>query len=181
LPGHRQEPLLGDAGFMAAGGAPATASAGIQRRAPDGHGGLWVACYEQFAVTGKPVHDVTRLGLMCGPVNGMTQLMQTQQGEVQPTDAGPPARGGSHRFVARSGHCYRIFAVAATTIEDLDLTVRSSRGSRLTADDTDDRWPVVDRQRPFCSFQDDTFSVDVSADDGHGGYALQVWQLPRTR
>ena len=63
-------------------------------------------------------------------------------------------------------------------IGDLDITVNSSRGSRLAADDTHDNWPLVEPDRPFCTFDDDTFAIEVSSKKGSGPYALEVWKLP---
>ncbi|RLB53102.1 MAG: hypothetical protein DRI90_21505 [Deltaproteobacteria bacterium] len=183
LPGDRSGPWLGDASIgnkkPSDGGTDgSTHSATVSRV-----GGLWVSCYGRFRPSGDPRKDVTRLGLMCGPVNGMTQQGDTLEGEVK-AGAGPPGQPGSPtvtgQFEAQAGGCYRIFAVAAPPITDLDVTVRSSRGSHLTSDQTEDSWPIVDPERPFCSFDDDTFRVEVSAKGGAGRFALQVWTLAAT-
>jgi hypothetical protein len=170
LPGSQDAPLLGDGG-----GVPAPEPEAPVTPPKASFGGLWATCHDAFVASGQPLRDVTRLGLMCGPVNGMSKLGQTVSGRLK---AGQSA---SHRFVARAGDCYRAFAVGSVGIEDLDIIVRSSRGSRLSSDQTDDRWPVVDRQRPFCSFHDDSFVAEVAADRGSGRYALEIWRLPGTR
>lgn len=137
-------------------------------------GGLWVSCYGGFHPTDDPVRDVTRLGLLCGPPNGLRPLTKVPfEGKVA---QGEEAR--THRFEARRGECYRLFAVASPTIEDLDVAVRSSRGSRLAVDHSEDRWPILDPEGPLCTFDNDTFTVRVSAPRGRGRYALQVWKLP---
>jgi hypothetical protein len=92
--------------------------------------------------------------------------------------AGPPS---THRFQARRGECYRLFAVAGRGVTDLDVAVRSSRGSRVAKDHGEDRWPVVHPERPFCTFDDDTFTVQFTAGRGAGSYAAQVWRLPASK
>jgi hypothetical protein len=176
LPGDRSGPWLGDASV----GQPAPADGGSPPRPVSRVGGLWVSCYGRFKPTGDPVKDVTRLGLMCGPVNGMTQQGDTIRGTVEAT----PGRRGqpsvpvlAGQLEARAGSCYRVFAVATPSVGDLDLTIRSSRGSRLTSDQTQDVWPIVDPERPFCSFDDDTFSIEVASRGGAGPFALQVWSM----
>ena len=142
--------------------------------APSPVGGLWVSCRDGFRLSGEPLRDVTRLGLMCGPVNGMTALGDPLEGELS-------AGGGTatHPLAARAGACYRIFAIAGDGIVDLRLAVRSSRGTRLAADELHGRVAVADPERPFCTFEDDQFEIRVAAGASAGRYALQIWQLAR--
>lgn len=110
---------------------------------------------------------------MCGPVNGMQQHGATLQGRLQ----GGPTR---HDFALKQGECYRIFAVASEGVANLDLRVFSGRGTLLHKDRSHHRWPIVEASRPFCSFADDRFRVEVTSSSGKGHYALQVWRLPAT-
>jgi hypothetical protein len=168
LPRDPDAPLYPDAGGEPADAAPVAEPLGASRA-----GGLWVSCYRGFAPEGHPLGDVTRLGLLCGPANGMRMQGDTGQGEVG--EGRPPS---AHPMKAKKGSCYRIFAVAEASVRDLDVTVRSSRQSRLTTDDSDDHWPILEPERPFCTFADDAFTVDVTAGAGSGRYALQIWELP---
>ena len=159
---------LGDASFADAGADPVPLPL---PRSVSRVGGLWVSCYGKFQPTGSPLDAVTKLGLMCGPVNGMQQLGTTFEGSAS-------ASASKHTFAVKSGECYRVFAVAAASVDDLDVVVKSGRGTRLSADQTEDRWPIVDPERPLCSFEDDTFVAEVSSRKGRGAFALQVWRLP---
>jgi len=136
-------------------------------------GGMWVSCYGRFHTSGKPAADVTRLAMLCGPENGMKRASELLRGNV--VDGGTASR---HPFEAKRGECYRIFSASGGDIGDLDINVNSSRGSRLAADDTHDNWPLVEPDRPFCTFDDDTFAIEVSSKKGSGPYALEVWKLP---
>ncbi len=103
----------------------------------------------------------------------MSRLGDTLTGEVSP-DGGVAA---STSFAAKRGECYRVFAVAAAAVEDLDVVVRSSRKHRLAADDSDGRVAVVPGDRALCTDADDTLTVEVSATAGEGAFALQAFRL----
>jgi hypothetical protein len=136
-------------------------------------GGPWVRCYGDFRLSGDPLKDVTRLGLLCGPENGMSRL--SPQAIVGNVVEGQPAV--SETFQARRGECYRIFAVASPTVTDLDVTVRSSRDMAIAADHGEDAWPIVQPDRPFCALEDDALRVEISARRGQGRFAAEVWVL----
>jgi hypothetical protein len=122
------------------------------------------------------LRDVTRLGLMCGPVNGMTPLGDAREGELR---AG--GEGARHPLPVRAGGCYRVFAVAGEGIDDLEVQIRSSRGTRLGADELRGRVALVDPERPFCTFADDELQIRVASAGGNGRYALEVWQMAGRR
>ncbi len=87
-----------------------------------------------------------------------------------------PAQVATVALQATTGHCYRIFAVASASIDDLNVVLRSPRGSVLARDDSHDRWPIVEPERPFCALEDGTYSVQLSAATA-GTFALAIWQL----
>ena len=167
LPHSADTSWLGDAG---PGGLAENADAGTR---PSPVGGAWVSCYGGFHPTAEPLQDVTRLGLLCGPPNGM-HLLSPEAAQGQLGAGQPPAR---YSFPAHRGNCYRVLAVGGQGIEDLDVIVRSSRGSELGRDHSQDRWPIVEPERPFCSFDDDTFTVELTAARGAGAFAAEIWVL----
>ena len=136
-------------------------------------GGAWVRCYGHFKPSGEPLKDVTRLGLMCGPSNGMRRAGDGLSGEVG--EGGAPL---SQAFGVQRGACYRVFAVAEASVADLDVTLRSSRGSAIAADHGEDAWPIVQPDRPICALEDDHWTVEVRAKRGKGRFAAEVWVLP---
>jgi hypothetical protein len=136
-------------------------------------GGPWVRCYGNFHASGEPVKDVTRLALLCGPANGMHRLSAKPfEGSVAAGSAGV-----TEPFEAKRGECYRVFAVAEPEVKDLDVTVRSSRGASIAADHSEDSWPIVQPDRPFCPLADDRYEVEISAHRGRGRFAAEVWVL----
>ena len=161
--------LLGDAASLL--GASADTEPGIPVRV----GGPWVRCYGNFRPSGEPVKDVTRLALLCGPENGMVRLSKKPiEGAVAEPSAAPAP---SESFAAVQGECYRIFAVAETSVGDLDVAVRSSRGVLIAADHGEDNWPIVQPDRPFCALENDTFTVEFTSHRGWGRFAAEVWRL----
>lgn len=162
---HLHAPLDGDGGPRT--GEPETPVLPVRV------GGPWVRCYGGFHPAGDPVKDVTRLSLLCGPVNGMKRLSSSPlEGAV--VAGGPAVADG---FEARRGECYRIFAVAEAGVADLDVVVRSSRGAAIAADHGEDPWPIVQPDRPFCALEDDHYTVEISAKRGSGRFAAEVWAL----
>jgi len=138
-------------------------------------GGPWVRCYGSFRVSGDPLRDVTRLGLLCGPENGMRRLSpQALVGSV--AEGQPPV---VETFPSKRGECYRIFAVAEPGVGDLDVAVRSSRDAIIATDHGEDTWPIVQPDRPFCVLEDDTLRIEISAKRGQGRFAAELWGLPR--
>jgi len=69
---------------------------------------------------------------------------------------------------ARRGACYRVFAVADATVTDLDVVVRSSRGTPIAQDHGEDRWPIVQPDRPFCPLENDAMTIELTARHGKG-------------
>jgi hypothetical protein len=140
-------------------------------------GGLWARCQEGFTLSGDPLKDVTRLGLLCGPSNGMRRKSrQALVGVIAETE--PPVTAPVR--VAR-GACYRAFAVADAQVGELEVTFRSSRDATVARDHGTGRLAVVQPDRPFCSLADDVLTMEVKARRGSGWFAAEVWSLGERR
>jgi len=141
------------------------------KRSPDPVGGSWVTCYGNYRPTSTPERDVTRLGILCGPANGMKPAAPMVTGQV--TDIAI-----EHPLEVRQGDCFRIFAVAEAPVSDLAVVVRDPKGGPVASDHNNDRWPILNPDGPFCLVDTGKYSVEVRARQGRGKYALQIWQLP---
>ena len=130
-------------------------------------------CYASFQPRTDPKSDVTRLAALCGPSTGMQRLLDAREGEIE--DSGLLRE---HRFSARAGECFRIFAVGQPSIEDLDVEVFGPNGRRLALDTGEDRWPVVQPDGPFCTFEAGEHRAEVRVQRGSGRYAIEIWRLP---
>jgi hypothetical protein len=140
------------------------------KRKPDPVGGSWVTCYGNYRPTSTPEQDVTRLGILCGPANGMRLVGNTLKGEASEAMS-------EHPFDARSGECFRIFAVAETSAPDIAVVVRDPKGSPIASDHNNDRWPIVNPDGPFCVLETGKYALQVHARQGKGKFALQIWRL----
>lgn len=149
---------------------PATDAAGDARVAPVG--GNWLKCYAHFQPRVDPKLEVLRLGMMCGPSNGMRKVTDAREAEL-----GGGTSGREHRFTAEAGDCYRIFAVGEPKVEDLDIEVYDTRGARIAWDTSDDRWPIANPDGPFCVMSAGEHRAVVRAQRGSGSYAVEIWRL----
>jgi hypothetical protein len=130
-----------------------------------------VTCYGNYRPTSTPERDVTRLGILCGPANGMKPVGAMAQGDVTDNAIELPLE-------VRQGDCFRIFAVAESTVSDLAVVVRDPKGGPIASDHNNDRWPILNPDGPFCLVDAGKYSVEVRARQGKGKYALQIWRLP---
>jgi hypothetical protein len=149
---------------------PATLDGGDAAAAPVG--GNWLKCYANFQPRTDPKLDVMRLGLMCGPSNGMRQVTDAREAAVSGGGA-----GREHRWTAEAGDCYRVFAVGEAGVADLDVEDYYARGARIAWDTSDDRWPIVKPDGPFCVMADGEYRAVVRAQRGSGRYAVEIWRL----
>ena len=147
---------------------------------PEPVGGAWVTCYGQFRPGSAPRRDVLRLGILCGPANGMRQVPEKggtleKGGTIEDEASGAPVE---HAFDARPGECFRIFAVADPGVLELQIDVRSPSGQEVAADHNNDRLPIVNPDGPFCAIEGGRHLVRFRALRWQGRFAMQFWKLP---
>jgi hypothetical protein len=146
-------------------------SAVVQRAQPAPVGGNWLRCYAHFQPRTQPRLDAMRLGLMCGPSNGMRKVAAVE------SEVAEGGAGREHRWQARAGDCFRIFVVAHPSVEDLDVRVFDPNRRQVAFDISDDRWPIVKPDGPFCVFDPGEYRAVVRAQRGGGCYAIEIWRL----
>lgn len=170
LAGSGAAPAGSGKGPPSATAPPASAAVPTDAAAPVG--GNWLRCYSGFSPRNEPEREVQRLGLLCGPVNGMRKVASATDSA---RDDGGTAR--EHRFQAEVGDCYRIFAVADPGVFDLDVEVLAPDGRRVARDTGDDRWPIVNPDGPFCLHEAGEYRAVVRAARGAGSYGIEIWRL----
>jgi hypothetical protein len=132
------------------------------------HGGLFETCLAGLVAERDPVRDVTRLVTVCGPSTGMTPVdSNLREGAL--ADGAPVVL----ELPLQRGRCYRIFAVADAGISELDLEVKTSRGTLVAQDHMTGRIAVAQPDRPFCTEANETASLTVKG-VGAGAFALDV-------
>ncbi len=140
-------------------------------------GGGWVLCREGLVLSGDPLKDVTRLGLMCGPSNGMRR--KTQQALVGVLAENAPPVTTAVRLMR--GACYRVFAAADETVGELEVTLHSSRDATIATGKVSERLSIVQPDRPFCCLEEDLATLHVRALRGSGRFAAEVWAIGERR
>jgi hypothetical protein len=78
-------------------------------------------------------------------------------------------------YVPKAGSCYRVYAVGARSVADLDLLLRGPDGEDVVADVTHDAHPVLPPKGPICFDAPGLYLLEVSVFRGSGRYAVQVW------
>lgn len=134
-------------------------------------GGIWVNCYRSFQPDPDPTAALTHLTSVCGRPTGLAPATPVRAGDPQ-AQQDPVER---FTFRARGGRCYRVFAVGAPEVVDLDVAVIDPAGHLATADTSRDRWPVVPARGPICAEREGVYTLEVAVTRGTGAYVLQVW------
>ncbi|MFO0760031.1 MAG: hypothetical protein U0359_26340 [Byssovorax sp.] len=133
-------------------------------------GNAWADCYRRFQPSDDPASDLARLGGLCGEpaaFEPVTSIHVGSQGDRDPTDR--------LIFRARKGRCYRVFAVGAPAIADLDVAIFNPAHDLVAADLSTDRWSVVPPRGPLCVPRSGAYTVEIAVAAGRGDYLLQVW------
>jgi hypothetical protein len=100
----------------------------------------------------------------------MMQHGDIVRGEVAQGDA------RDHSHVMETGYCYEVDVVGSESIEDLDLRLYDANDVLLQRDTTQDREPMIGRDRQICPYENGTYRISVRAVRGGGPYALQVFR-----
>lgn len=139
---------------------------------PSPSGGPWLHCHDHFRPESTPLRDVTRLGMLCGHVNGMRAVGPVEEGEI--------VEGGeakAHAFALKGGECVRVVAVADAPVEGLSVALADARGVLASAT-PGARWAIALADRPLCVAADGEYLMQVRSRKGSGRYAAQAWRLP---
>jgi hypothetical protein len=133
-------------------------------------GGVWVQCYRPFQPRGDAAADLERLITQCGKPTGLAPVTPVRTGDPQsPQD---PAQ--RFAFRVRAGRCYRVFAMGAPDVTDLDVAILDARGALTANDLSHDRWPVVPARGPLCFEHDGAATIEIAVVQGSGSFVLQV-------
>jgi hypothetical protein len=131
-------------------------------------------CSTGLRLSGDPVRDLKIITDACGEPLGLTAMGSPVQGSQkanQPMDEYP--------VNLVEGACYRIFATATPSVQDLDTGLRGPDGEWVAKDTLDDNYPILKPDGPFCVEKTGTYSLKVSVARGEGSYAVQVWKVRR--
>lgn len=133
--------------------------------------GAWVSCHRSTKAPTKDVaRDVAAMAAACAKATKMKKVGKTLTGKQAAEDAPQ-----TFPFDAKANHCYRAYAQAQDTIQDLDVVLKDSAGVPVGQDSTDDPSPVVLEDGAVCFQKDDRGTLVVSVGMGKGSYAVEIW------
>jgi hypothetical protein len=133
-------------------------------------------CWASVSPTGNHAKDFAAIIAACGTATGMVEYVKPAEGTLHhkydPADV--------FTMPVMGGYCYRYFAVADSTIKDLDLLIERKGGDLVGDDKTDSPIAIIDTDKPWCQDDDQNLEFHVKIDGpGKGGYTFGVWARPK--
>jgi len=136
---------------------------------PAPSGANWGRCALHFTPRGKPQLDVMRLGLMCGPSNGMHRVPAAELRRD----------GGAGRielgFRASAGECFRLLVVGGAGIGRVEAALLDAQGKPVAKQTGRRRWTMVGLDGPICVNRSGRYRATVDAK--RGPLAVELWEL----
>lgn len=139
----------------------------------DGGANHYADCYEGFAAGVLPEVDVMKLGLLCGPSNGMVERPERYDGLIDETGA-----EGRHVLRVRRDECFRAVASSEAAVDDLEMEIRETAGDSRALTNLDAHWAVAPENAPLCVKHDGSLELRVRTHGGRGRYVLRLWTFP---
>jgi hypothetical protein len=131
----------------------------------------WAGCHQSYKAKNKDVSkDVAAMAASCAKITKMKKVGKTFTGKQADQDAPQ-----TFAFDAKANHCYRAYAQATDSIQDLDVVMKDSAGIVVGQDSTDDSSPVVLEDGAVCFSKDDKATAVVAVGMGKGSYAVEIW------
>ncbi|MGO8992356.1 MAG: hypothetical protein ACLQVI_03445, partial [Polyangiaceae bacterium] len=133
-------------------------------------------CWAQVSATGDHTKDFAAIVAACGTPTGLVEYVKPAEGKLHhkydPDDV--------FTMPVLAGYCYRYFAVADSTIADLDLLIEKKGGALVGDDKTNSPIAIIDTDQPWCQDEDQNLEFHVKVDGpGKGGYTFGVWARPK--
>jgi hypothetical protein len=133
-------------------------------------------CWAQVSASGDHAKDFEAIVAVCGTPTGLVEYAKPVEGKLHhkydPDDV--------FTMPVLAGYCYRYFAVADSTIADLDLLIEKKGGALVGDDKTNSPVAIIDTDQPWCQDEDQNLEFHVKVDGpGKGGYTFGVWARPK--
>jgi len=134
------------------------------------------SCWAQVPVTGDHTKDYAAIVAACGTPTGLVEYAKPVEGKLHhkhdPSDV--------FTMPVLAGYCYRYFAIADSTITDLDLLIEKKGGALVGDDKTNSPYAIIDGDNSWCQEEDQSLEFHVQVDGpGKGGYTFGVWARPK--
>jgi hypothetical protein len=133
-------------------------------------------CWTKVNVSGDHAKDYDAIVAACGAPTGLLEYAKPATGKLHHKH--DPADVFAMPLLA--GYCYRFFAVADSSINDLDLLIEKPGGALVGDDKTNSPIAIIESDKPWCMDDDLKVEFHVKVDGpGKGGYTFGVWARPK--
>ena len=132
-------------------------------------------CWKSVSFGGQHEKDWTSLIAACGTPTGMLEYVKPANGKLHHVKD----KVDSFTTTMSKSSCYRVFAVADSSIHDIDIVILKN-GAIMGTDDQTQPVAIVQGSTSFCPPDDASYSFDVKIDgDGQGAYTFGIWTRPK--
>ena len=132
-------------------------------------------CWKGVPFSGDHAKDWTTLIDKCGTPTGMLEYVKPENGKLHAVKD----KVDSFTVDMHKSRCYRVFAVADSSIHDIDIVILKN-GAIMGTDDQTQPIAIVQGSTAFCPPDDASYSFDVKIDgEGKGAYTFGIWARPK--
>ncbi len=133
-------------------------------------------CWQDMELSGDSVKDYAALIARCGTPTGVAEYAHPAKGHLHHKHD----QRDSFKLALARGYCYRYFAVADSTIDDLDILIERYGGDLVGDDDTKGQVAIIQSDKPWCMDDDVDYDFEVAVNgSGQGNYIIGVWARPK--
>ena len=134
------------------------------------------ACWKDIDLSGKHKKDYATIIERCGAPTGLVEYAQPVLGHIHHVKD----KRDSFKLKLKGGLCYRYFAAADDTVEDLDILVETTAGALVADDKTKSPVAIIEATKSWCQTEDIEYVFHIEVDGpGKGGYTFGVWARPK--
>lgn len=133
-------------------------------------------CWQEMELSGDAAKDYASLVARCGAPTGVAEYVHPAKGHLHHKHD----QRDSFKLALEKGYCYRYFAVADGSIDDLDIMVTRYGGDMVGDDQTKGQVAIIQSDKPWCMDDDADYDFEVAVNgQGQGNYLLGVWARPK--
>ncbi len=133
-------------------------------------------CYREVQFSGQHAKDFGALTDKCGKPTGLLEYVKPAEGKLHHVKD----KRDTFSVKLLGGYCYRYFAVADSTIKDIDILVQKPGGAIVASDQQTQPVAIIDFEKAWCMDEDATYEFHVEVDgEGQGAYTFGIWLRPK--
>jgi hypothetical protein len=137
-----------------------------------------LGCWQGMELSGNAAKDFAALVARCGTPTGVAEYVHPAKGYLHHAHD----QRDSFKIPLEEGYCYRYFAVADATIDDLDILVTRHGGDVVGNDQSKGQVAIIQSDKPWCMDDDVEYEFEIGVDgrgQAQGNYLLGVWARPK--